>query len=276
VKNSTYLLNPWLTIVSVHKNRRLLWELVRRDLRQQYQGSYLGVLWTIIFPLFMLLIYTFVFSMIFQSRWPESNGETPPSEFAIILFAGLTAFNVFSTVATRSPSVILNVPNYVKKVVFPLDLLPVMLLGTALINSAISVCLVMIGSLVLLHTVSATIYLFPLAYLPLIFLCLGAAWLLASLGVYIRDMGQLITILVQILFFITPIFYSASVAPAFLQWLFRFNPLVVIVDSFRRVLLWGQMIDWPLWGIWTLLTFLFAQIAYYWFMKTKKGFADVL
>jgi lipopolysaccharide transport system permease protein len=259
------------------KYREMIVEMTRRDINQNYQGSFLGILWSLIGPLSTLLIYTFVFSVVFQARWRSASEQlTPKGEFALILFAGLTAFNVFSIVISRSPGLILSVPNYVKKVIFPLEILPVVATGSAVITSFINVVLILIGAALIYGGISSTIWLLPLAYLPLIFLTLGISWFLSSLGVYIRDMGQAIGVIVQIIFFLTPIVYSADILPKNVRFLANINPFALIVDWFRSTMLWGSS---PNWGVWTVLTLacaLLALLGYGWFSLTKKGFADVL
>lgn len=255
-------------------NRGLIWQLAVRDLGQRYRGANLGVLWSLITPLLMLAVYTFVFSFIFQARWSTANAST--GEFAIILFAGLAAFNLFSEVTNRAPTIVLSVPNYVKKVVFPLEILPIVATLSAVLSSLITCVLVVIGNLLINGKLSATIIFLPVAYLPLVLFSMGLAWLLASLGVYIRDIGQFISVFVQILFFISPIFWSVDSAPeAIRDWLWL-NPLTVILESFRRTLVLNEIIIWPEWLACTLLSTLIAVFGYWWFAKTKKGFADVL
>jgi len=270
-----HLLNPLHVTRHLWSHRGLIRQMVRREVSQRYRGSYLGVLWTLLTPLLMLLIYTFVFSIIFKARW-RADAETPPGEFALTLFAGLAAFNVFSEVVSRAPTLILGVPNYVKRVVFPLEILPVVALGSALVNSLITVGLVLVGNLIVLGQLSSTVLWLPLAYLPLIFLCLGLGWFLASLGVYVRDIGQGIGIAVQMLFFLSPVFYPVTAVPEPLRIVLYFNPLTTILSEFRQTLLWGEPLGWRTWAAWSLLTAVLALLGYGWFMKTKKGFADVM
>jgi lipopolysaccharide transport system permease protein len=270
------LLNPVRLVVSLWPHRNLMRQIVARELTQRYRGSYLGILWSFLVPLLMMTVYTFVFSVIFKARWRTGAADGATGEFALTLFAGLTAFNVFGEALGRAPSIILSVPNYVKKVVFPLEILPVVAVGSALINSFIGAGLVIIGAGLLMHQVSSTLFLLPLAYLPLIFLSLGLTWFLASLGVYVRDIAQFIGIVVQVLFFLSPVFYPVSAVPAkFQPWLLA-NPLSPILESFRRCLLWSQPLDWLPWAAWTLGTAAIALLGYAWFMRTKKGFADVV
>lgn len=259
------------------KSRELLWNLAWRELTQRYKGSFLGLIWAILMPLVMLIVYTFVFSVIFKAKWSSDLSKNTTSiDYALILLAGLTPFNIFSEVTTRSPWLILNMPNYVKKVIFPLEVLSPAILISSLLNSIINVFLICLGNFILNEKISETLYLLPLAYLPLIFLCLGISWFLSSLGVYIRDIGQAITVVVQMLFFISPVFYSADAIPQHLQFLFKVNPLATIIIGFRNVLLWGKPLPWLEWLFWTILNYLFALAGYLWFIKTRKGFADVL
>jgi lipopolysaccharide transport system permease protein len=254
----------------------LIWELVKRDLSQRYRGSFLGLLWSFIVPLFMLLIYTFVFGVIFKSRWQADGPDTPTGEFALILFAGLSAFNLFSEVANRSPVTIVSMTTYVKKVVFPLEILPVVTVGVALINSLINIALLIVATLIINHSISATLIFLPLAYVPLLLFSLGIGWFLSSLGVFIRDIAQGIGIAVQILFFLTPIVYPTTSVPERLQPILTANPLTFIVNSFRQAAIWNQPLDWKTLAAWTLVMGVFAILGYAWFMKTRKGFADVL
>lgn len=275
-------LTTWLNPVSIFRNlyhnRELIWNMTKREIKSTYQGSFLGVLWTLILPLMMLVIYTFVFSVIFQAKWSGTGvaKQTPQGEFALILFAGLTPFNFFAAVINRAPGMVLAVPNYVKKVIFPLEILPVVVAGAALFTSFINIGLILLGSLLVYHSIPLSIWMLPFAYLPLILLTLGLAWFLSSLGVFIRDVAQAIIIIVQILFYMTPIFYSADSVPKSMKIVFVLNPLSSVVDSFRRALIWNKPLDWPTWGIVTFISAVIAILGYAWFSATKKGFADVM
>jgi lipopolysaccharide transport system permease protein len=225
----------------------------------------------------MLLIYTFVFSVVLQARWStEAGQETPRGEFALILFAGLTAFNLFSSVISKAPGLILAVPNYVKKVVFPLEILPAVAVGAAFVTSLINIVLILIGCLFVLRSFPVTALLLPLAYVPLLLITLGVAWFLSSLGVFVRDIGQAIPVIVQMLFFMTPIFYSADRVPGVLRFLIVLNPLSPIIDSFRRILIWNEFPDWSTWGAVTMLSAFVALLGFAWFSATKKAFSDVM
>lgn len=271
----TILINPYYLVRNLWKHRQLIVELTRREISQQYQGSFFGFMWSILAPLSTLLIYTFVFSVVFKARWP-GQVETSLGAYAVILFAGITPFNVFSMVASRAPGLILGVPSYVKKVVFPIEMMPVVVLGSALFTSLINIVLIILANYLFLHKYSAAIIFLPMAYLPLIFLCLGIGWFLASLGVYIRDIGQGVAIVLQMLFFLSPIFYPIEAVPDTLQKIIMVNPLTLIVTFFRQILIWNMPLPWVSWALVTIAAFVFALLGYVWFMKTKKGFADVL
>ena len=268
-------MNPAGLFYNLYLNRDLLRQFTRREIEGRYRGSYLGIVWSMILPLMMLAIYTFVFSVIFKSRWQGST-DSGQGTFAVTLFAGLIAFNIFSECVNRAPSAIIANPNYVKKVVFPLEILSVSTLGTALFHSLISMVILIIAAFLILGTFSVAIVLLPLALLPLIELCLGLGWFLASLGVYVRDTAYAIGIVTQVLFFVSAIFYPVTAVPEALQPIMYLNPLTIIVESFRRVLIWNQPLDWGPWLMVTLVSGAMLLLGYTWFMKTKTGFADVI
>lgn len=265
---------PGLTL---WRHRDLIAQLIGREVKQRYRGMYLGVLWSLITPILMLLVYTFVFSVVLRARWGDvADQPASPYDFALTLLAGLIPFTVFSEVLNAAPSLVLRVPNYVKRVVFPLEVLSIVSVGSALIHSALAMLILVVGILLFEGHLSPTIALLPLAYLPLILLCLASSWLLSSLGVYVRDVGQTVGILTQILMFMSPVFYPPSAVPSFLRPLLMLNPLSLILDGFRRGALWNQDLDWGLWSAWMIVLSFAALGAYVWFMKTKRGFADVM
>lgn len=257
---------------SLWRQRHLIFQLVSHELKARYYTSFLGVLWALIVPLSTLAIYTFVFSVVLPSVW-QNSGSVP---YAFILFAALIPFTLFTDVINRSPTLILNYPNYVKKVVFPLHILPVVALGSALVDSLVSVVLLLIGMLIFSHGILWTVIFLPLAYLPLFLITLGIAWFLASLGVYIRDVGPAINIITRLLFFLTPIVYPLERIPQRYLWVMKMNPLSAVVDSFRSTLLWGRPLAWVEWIVWVVVGFAVASLGYIWFAKTRIGFADVI
>jgi lipopolysaccharide transport system permease protein len=269
-------LNPVSMVSHLWRRRELIRQLTAREISARYRGTSLGALWSLVTPLLMLAIYTLVFAEILHVKWGAAEHLSGTDHFALTLFAGLIPFSVFSEMVSRAPQLIISTPNYVKKVVFPLEVLPVVILGSAVVHSLISVGILVIGTVVLLGFLSKTVILLPFVYAPLIFLCLGVSWFLASLGVYIRDIGQVVGLVVQALFFLSPIFYSASTVPPSLQFIMGLNPLTIILTGFRLTLLWQESLPWGLWAAWTGGSMLVAWLGYVWFMKTKHGFADVM
>lgn len=268
-------LNPLALAFDLYRHRELLRQLVRRDIEGRYRGSSLGLVWAIANPLLMLGIYTFVFSVVFQVRWrPEA--EPMPGEFAVTLFAGLIAFNVFAECVTRAPTLVPAHVNYVRNVVFPLQILPVSTLGTAIFHALVSVGILVVASVVVFGGLSPHLLLLPVVALPLVALSLGCAWLLASLGVYLRDTAYAVSVLTQMLFFCTPILYRIEAVPEGLRPLLRANPLAEVVEGFRRTLVWREMPDWPAWAGVAVVSLVICILGYAWFMTTKSGFADVV
>lgn len=268
-------LNPLALARALWRRRDLIRQFTRREIVGRYKGSFLGLFWSFANPLVLLLTYTLVFGLIFRPRWPDA-GDGSLGSFALVIFCGLIAFNIFSESVTRAASLITSVPNYVKKVVFPLEILPVSLLGSALFHALASLLILLIANLLLTGTLHWTLVALPLVALPLIFLSLGLAWFLASLGVFIRDTNYAVAPLVQVLFFATPIFYPLEAIPPRLRPIIALNPLTVIAENFRRVILWGTLPDWPALAIWLLVTGVLMLAGYAWFMRTRPAFADVI
>lgn len=255
--------------------RGLIARLVRRDIATRYRTSLIGTFWTIVQPLVLLATYTVVFGAFFRMRWPGLVNDGLGS-FAVMLFCGLIPFNVFSECILRSPSTVVEVPAYVKRIVFPLELLPAGLVGSVLVHAAVSLGVLVIAAALAGLGPAWTIVFAPVVLLPLAFLSLGIAWALASLGVFVRDLGYALGLVTQVLLFLTPIFYPPDVVPASLRWAVTLNPLAWIVMNLRRVVLGGQMPEWAGLLLWSLVSFLVAALGYAWFQKTRPAFADVL
>ena len=268
-------LNPLGLLRTLWRSRDLIRQFTRRDIEGRYRGSFLGVFWSFVTPLVMLLIYTFLFGVVFQARWGQTQSGSL-AEYAIIIFAGITAFNVFSECANRAPTLVIGVPNYVKKVVFPLEILPVSALGAALFHGGISLVILTVANLLVNGVLHWTVVLLPLVIVPLILLSLGVGWFLAALGVYIRDASNAIGLITQILFFATPIFYPFSSIPPAFQPVIRANPLNSIVENLREVVLWGTVPDLAGLALWTVITGIVALLGFAWFQVTRRGFADVV
>ena len=241
----------------------------------RYKGSVMGLAWSFFNPVLMLVVYTFVFSVIFKSRW-GGEGEESKTMFALVLFVGMIVHGLFAEVLNRAPMLILSNVNYVKKVVFPLEILPVVAIGAALFHGVISVGVLLSAFALLNGYLQWTALLFPAVMLPLMILTLGIAWILASLGVFLRDLGQTIGILMTVLLFLSPVFYPSSALPsAYRQWL-SLNPLTFFIEEARNVLIWGGTTDWVSWGIAYVTSLATAWLGFAWFQRTRNGFADVI
>ena len=267
--------SPLGIISSLLINRSLLKRLIQREVIGRYRGSALGILWSFIQPLFMLAVYTFVFSIVFKARWGASVSHSK-TEFALVLFSGLMIFNLFAECINKSPTLILSNVNYVKKVIFPLEILPWVTLGSAIFHFLVSLGVWLVAYSLLIGVPQATIIYLPLVLLPLLFFTMGLSWILASFGVYLRDVSQFIGILVTTLLFLSPIFYPVSALPVEYQPLLLLNPLTIVIEQTRDVLVWGKAINWLTWAYYLGASMLISWMGFAWFAKTRKGFADVL
>ena len=272
--HAPHSVQPLAMVASIYKNRNLILNLIKREVMGRYRGSAMGLLWSFFNPVFMLTIYTFVFSVVFKARWV--GGSDSKVEFALVLFTGLLVFNLFSEVINQAPSLILNNANYVKKVIFPLEILPIVALGAAAFHMSVSLVVWLIFYLLFFSIPDWTALQLPLVLIPLMLMTLGLAWLLASLGVYLRDVGQIIGVVTMTLMFLSPIFYSIDSLPLEYQGIMHLNPLTYIVEETRNVMIWHKSVNWPLWVFWTVLSTLIAWLGFAWFQKTRKGFADVI
>jgi lipopolysaccharide transport system permease protein len=273
-QNNRSIWNPLAIFGGLWKNKDLIRQFIKREVAARYKGSYLGIFWSFLNPLFMLAVYTFVFSIVFEAKWETGTGGR--MQFALLLFCGLTTFNIFAECLNRAPGLIVGNVNYVKKVIFPLEILPVVMLGSALVQAGISLGLLLVTSLLSTWTIHWTIIFLPLVLLPLMLLCLGLGWFFASLGTFLRDIGHVVGILVQVLMFMTPIFYPISKIPERLRWIFYLSPINYVVEDMRSIFIWGQMPNWSWLLIGTILSGIIAILGYAWFQKTRGGFADVL
>lgn len=267
--------SPLAIFTSLWNNRQLILQMTQREIAGRYTGSLIGSAWSFIHPLLMLIIYTFVFSGVFKARWGTNENESK-TEFAIILFAGMIVFSIFSEVVNRAPSLILSNVNYVKKVVFPLEILPWVALGTSLFHAGASLLVLLTVQLLFKVMLPWTVILFPLVLLPLIFFSMGLAWFLAAMGVFIRDIGQITSVVTTVLMFLSALFYPVSALPREYQAVLSFNPLVFLISESRKVLVFAAMPAWGDWVVLLLVSLTIASLGFWWFQKVRKGFADVI
>ncbi len=257
------------------QHRDLIVQMTRREVVGRYRGSIMGLAWSIFNPILLLTVYTFVFSVVFKAKW-GAGGEESQAGFAIVLFVGMIIFGVFAEIVNRAPMLILANINYVKKVIFPLEILPVVAMGAALFHALISLGVLLFAMLLVNGSLVWTVVFFPLILLPLVIATLGIAWFLASLGVFVRDVGQTVAIVTTVTMFISPVFYPVSALPEQFQIWLMINPLTLVIEQSRAVMITGRLPDWIGLGIYTVGSFLLAWAGFWWFQKTRKGFADVL
>jgi lipopolysaccharide transport system permease protein len=271
--------SPIALVRSLVRHRQLILQMTKREVIGRYKGSVLGLAWSFFNPILMLAVYTFVFSVVFKSKWSNADGivmEDSKTLFAVVLFVGMIMFGLFSEVLNRAPMLIVGNVNYVKKVVFPLEILPVISMAAALFHSSISFFVLLIAFVIFNGFLHWTAIFAPLVFLPLIIFTLGLAWMLASLGVFIRDIGQTIGIITTILMYVSPVFFSVSSLPEKFRPFMMANPLTFIIEQARDVLIWGKMPDFFGLAVYTMVAILIAWLGFAWFQKTRKGFADVL
>ena len=259
---------------SLWKNRQLIVQMAKREVVGRYKGSAIGLAWSFFSPVFMLVVYTFVFSEIFKARW--GGDDESKTQFAVVLFVGMIVLGLFSEVLNRAPALIISNVNYVKKVVFPLEILPVVAVGAALFHCLISLGVLLAAQVLFKGYLHWTVLCIPLVLFPLAMLITGFAWILASLGVFLRDVGQTIGLVTTLLMFLSPVFYPMTAVPERFRPLMNANPLTFIIEQARAVLVFGYMPDWHGLGIYFLASALVLWVGYFWFQKTRKGFADVL
>lgn len=258
------------------RHRGLFRQMLQRNISARYRGSVLGLVWSFAHPLMMLAVYTFVFGIVFKARWGVETLDENRAAFPLIMFCGLAVYNLFSESVNSSGSLIVGHAGFVKKVIFPLELLPMCTVATSFFFGAAWFSLLLLGACAFLQSLSWTMLLLPLTLLPLLLFTMGVSFIISAFGVYLRDVPQLVAVVTQILFFMTPIFYPVSLVPERLRWLLHLNPLTPMVEETRKLFLYGQQPDYMA----CLWLFLFSlavfQIGFACFSKMKKGFADVL
>ncbi len=263
--------NPVISIIRLLDHRYLLGQLVKRDVLLRYRGAMFGVAWIFLSPLLMLAIFAFVFGHIFQSRWPQQPDGMP---FWLMLYSGLIVFNLFAETVSRAPATVRSQPSYVKKIIFPVEILPLVPLGAALVHGAFNL-LILVIALACFDQLSTGILLFPLLVIPALLLGLGLAWFLAAWGVFIKDMSQIVPLFVQMLLFLSPVFYPASAVPEFLQPIYALNPLGAVIEETRATIL-GLPVDWTSWAAALGAGLSASLLGLAFFNHARDEFADAL
>lgn len=255
-------------------NRHLIKSLTQREIQGRYKGSFVGVFWSLLIPIFMLIVYTFVFSVVFKARWSSGNEST--TEYALLLFAGLMVFNLLSDCLSKAPTLILNNVNFVKKVLFPLEILPWVNFFTSLFHFCISLLVWLMAYMLLIGPPNWTIFWTPAVALPLSLFIMGLSWTLSALGVFVRDATQFIGVTLTILMFVSPIFYPITALPENFRFYLKINPLSPIIEMMRDTLYFAKFPDFTTWVTLMVGSFMIAWGGFAFFQKTRKGFSDVL
>lgn len=247
----------------------------KREVVGRYRGSIFGLAWSFFNPVLMLAVYTFFFSVIFKARWSGLDDSNKGS-FAILVFVGMIVHGLFAECVNKAPMLVVNNVSYVKKVVFPLEILPCISMGSAMFHTGISLAVLLIAKIMLGGALSWKVIFFPLVILPLVLITMGFAWFFAAVGVYLRDVAQTVGIFTTVLTFLSPVFYPISALPERYHFWFRLNPLTVVIEESRNVLIWNRFPEWENLCVMLLVSGVIAWIGFWVFQKCREGFADVL
>lgn len=267
--------SPLAFVTDLWRHRELLWQFTQRNVELRHKGSHLGLIWSFLNPLLMLGLYVLVFGYIFGGKFGVLPDETR-MDYALGIFLGLTLFQFFAEVLAGSPLIIVGNPNFVKKVVFPLEILPIANVGSALFHLFISLCLVLLSLLFFGHGVSWGILWLPVIIAPLVLLAMGTAWLFSALGVFFRDLGQLTQFLTLALMYASAVFFSASKIPAALWVFLRFNPVMLAIELARDAALWQRSLNYHHLAYLYASGLLACYLGHLAFRRMKPAFADVL
>lgn len=257
------------------RHRDLVWQMTKRDVIGRYRGSLMGVLWSLFHPVLMLAVYTLVFSGVFKARWGTSPTEST-ADFAVVLFAGMLVHNLFAECVNRAPMLVVSNPSFVKKVVFPLEVLPWVAMGSALFHTGAGLAALLAVSLLGSLSIAPTFLFFPLVLAPFVLMTVGIVWFLAATGVFLRDLAQGIGVVTTVMLFLSPVFYPLSSLGEPYRTMLRFNPLTFIIEQSREVLIWGRAPNWTGLLLYAAVSVVVAGLGFAWFQKTRRGFADVL
>lgn len=263
--------SPFRISSDVWRHRYLLGQLIKRDVLLRYRGAMFGVLWIFLSPLLLLAIFAFVFGQVFQARWPQQESGLP---FWLPLYSGLITFNLFAETISRAPTSVRGYPSFVKKIIFPVQILPLVPLGAALVHGAFNF-LVLLAALAWTGGLHGQVLLLPLLMLPVLLLASGISWFVAAWGVFIKDMTQIVPMFVQILMFLSPVFYPASAVPPELRPLYDYNPLGAVIEA-SRALVGGQPVEWGAWGVTLVVSLAAAILGHAFFQHAREEFADAL
>lgn len=273
--HASHAASPKALLLTLWRHKMLILALTRREIEGRYKGSLFGVFWSVLTPLLMVTVFTYVFGEIFQSKWAGAS-NTNHMDFAAALFAGLLVYNLFAECIGKASSLIASNPNFVKKIVFPLEILGVVTVAASLFHFVVAYCIVIVLVLLSNWHLSWTVLLTPIVIAPLLMLVMGLTWIVSALGVYIRDISQIISPALTALMFLSPVFYPLSSVNEKFRWLYHLNPLTRVIEDLRAVLLHQALPDWLPWLTHSLLSAVIMALGFVFFQKTRKGFSDVI
>ena len=266
--------SPRALLASAWTHRTLIYQLGKRDVVGRYRGSVAGLAWSFLNPLLMLAVYTFVFAVVFQARWQGATDGK--GSFAVILFIGVLVHGIFAECLNRAPGLILANANYVKRVMFPLEILPWVSMGSALFHALVSLLVLLIAQVYVLGGIPPTALLLPVVLAPLVLTTVGLTWIFSAFGVYLRDIGQTTVVITTVALFLSPVFYPVTALPEEYRFLFLLNPLTFIIEQAREVLIWGRLPDWRGLAIYAVASLAVSSAGFWVFQRMRRGFADVL
>lgn len=261
------------SIAAAYRFRNLLYQLIKRDITSRYQGTVIGLAWPLVLPLLTLGVYAFVFGFVLQPRWPT---DSTSGTFTSLLFTGLLVFSFFAECSSRSSSLIANNANYVKKVVFPIELLIWVPIGSAMFNMTLGLLAWLVVHFVGGGDLHFTMFLAPLVVIPFVIMCVGISYFLSAVGVFVRDVGQVVAVSVQLMMYLAPVIYPREVLPEEFQWIMALNPITIPVEQFRNVLNYGILPDFVSLVTYTFVACLVGGLGRVFFEKMRRGFADVI
>lgn len=273
--HASHAASPKALLLTIWRHKSLILALVKREIEGRYKGSLFGVFWSVLTPLLMVSVFTFVFGEIFQSKWAGARNANH-LDFAAALFTGLLVYNLFAECIGKASFLITSNPNYVKKIVFPLEVLCVVTVLAALFHFLVAYVIVVLMVLFSGWTLTWTVILTPIVMAPLLMLVTGLTWAISSLGVFLRDIGQNVGPALTALMFLSPIFYPLSSVNPRLQWVYQLNPLTQVVENLRGVLLHQTLPDWKSWMLYTTICAVVMVLGFVFFQRTRKGFSDVI
>jgi lipopolysaccharide transport system permease protein len=263
-------------IRSIVVNRGLIIQMTRRDISMRYKNSLLGSLWMIGQPLLQLLLYGFVFQVVLRSRWGIQTPDGRDVPFGLLLFCGILLHSLIADTLVRAPSLIVSNTSYVKRVIFPLEILPLVSAAGTAVGVVFGIGILLAGTFYYSGTLPLHALWLPVPLVLLFVLTVGLGWLLSAVGVFFRDLPQLTTSLATIMLFTAPICYPAEMVPQEFRWLLNINPLTIPVEAVRTLIFSHNEMDWSALGAYAIVAACIAAFGYFVFHKMRSGFADVL